>query len=90
MSARVRERLFSILLELGFFLEPLAPPAITYFLARRLDHLKDQGKILEYKTRTKRLGKFHYAVELDLDLTGEQAFHAINDALPKQLKHVRR
>ncbi len=90
MSARISERLFRILVDIGFFLEPLAPPAITYFLARRLDRLKDQGKILKYKTRTKRLGKFHYSVELSLDLTSEQALEMMHDLIPKQFKQERR
>ncbi len=89
MSERVRQRLFSVMLDIALFLEPFAPPAITYFLTRRLDRLKDQNKIIGYKTRTRRLGKFHYEIELDLDLTGEQASQIISDALPKQLKRMR-
>ena len=90
LSSRVSERLFGIFLRFAFVLEPLAPPAISYFLARRLNQLKRQGKISQYKAQTRRLGKFHYIVQIDLDLTGEQAFHVVDDMLPKQLKHLGR
>jgi hypothetical protein len=90
MSVRVSERLFRVLLRIAFVFEPLAQPAISYYLTRRLNKLKNQGKIGEYKTRTRRTGKFYYTVEIDLDLTGEQAFHVVDDMLPKQVKHLRR
>ncbi len=52
--------------------------------------MHQQGLISDYRASTKRLGKFHYKVELDLGLTGEQAFYVIDDLLPRQLKHLRR
>ena len=52
--------------------------------------MKQQGKISEYNAQTRRLGRFHYKIDVDLDLTGEQAFHVVDDMLPKQLKHLRR
>ena len=90
MSNQVRERLFNILIRFGFYLEPLAPPAISYYISRRLDQLKQRGLISSYNTNTKRLGKFHYKVQVDLDLTGEQAFYVVDDILPQQFKHIRR
>jgi hypothetical protein len=90
LAIHVSDRLFGVLLRVAFAFEPLAPPAITYLLSRRLGQLKQQGKISEYRAKTRRLGKFHYTVEIDLDVTGEQAFHAIDDLLPKQLKHLGR
>ena len=90
MSSHVSDRLFNVFLRFAFFLEPLAPPAISYFLSRRLNQLKQQGKISEYNAQTRRLGRFHYKIDVDLDLTGEQAFHVVDDMLPKQLKHLRR
>ena len=90
LPSHVGDRLFNMFLRFALVLEPLAPPVISYFLSRRLSQLKQQGKISEYNAQTKRLGKFHYNIQIDLDLTGEQAFHVIDDMLPKQLKHIRR
>ncbi len=90
MQREVSERLFRVFLRYAFYLEPLAPPAISFFISRRLDTMHQQGLISDYRASTKRLGKFHYKVELDLGLTGEQAFYVIDDLLPKQLKHLRR
>ena len=90
MSSVVSQRLFSVMLRFAFFLEPFAPPAISYYVSRRLDHLRQQGLIGDYKAKTNRLGKFHYKVEVDMDLTGEQAFCVVDDLLPEQFKHVRR
>ena len=89
MSARVSERLFSLLLKVAFIFEPLAPQAISYYLRQRLRELKRQGLISDYKTRTRRLGKFHYKVEIDLGLTSKQAHNLLVDLLPKQ-QSVRR
>ncbi len=90
LSDVASERLFNIFLRFAFVLEPLAPPAISYYISRRLDHLKQKALIGEYKAKTKRLGKFHYKVEVDMDLTGKQAFYVVDDMLPKRFKHLRR
>ena len=89
MSNQVSERLFNIFLRFAWVLEPLAPPAISYFISRRLDHLRHQGLISNYRAETRRLGKFHYKIQLDLDLNATQAFHVVDDMLPKQLKHLK-
>jgi len=39
-----------------------------------------------FETRTRRLGKFHYKIEINLDLTSKQALHVLGDLLPNQLK----
>jgi hypothetical protein len=90
LASHVSDRLFGVLLRVAFAFEPIAPPAITYFVSRRLNQMKQQGLISAYKAKTRRLGKFHYRVEVDLDLTGKQAFHVIDDLLPSQIKHLRR
>ncbi len=90
MSSHVSDRLFNVFLRFAFYLEPFAPPAISYFISRRLEFFHQQGLISAYKAKTKRLGKFHYVIELDLDLTGKQAFYVVDDMLPKQLRHLRR
>jgi hypothetical protein len=46
--------------------------------------------ISEFETRTRRLGKFHYKIEINLDLTSKQTLHVLDDLFPNQLKSVRR
>ena len=77
-------------MRVAFVFEPLAPTAISFFLGRRLNELKEQGLISDYKSRTHRLGKFHYKIEIDLDVTSSQAQHVLNDLMPDQLNSVRR
>jgi hypothetical protein len=79
-----------VLFRFVFVFEPLAPTAITVYLNQRLHRYKEAGAITNYKTHTKRLGKFHYRIELDLDLTGKQAIHLLGNLFPKQLKRFRR
>ncbi|MCW4046811.1 MAG: hypothetical protein NWE99_04515 [Candidatus Bathyarchaeota archaeon] len=74
----------------AFLFEPLAPTAISYYLGRRLNELKQQGLISDYKTRTRRLGKFHYRIDVDLGVNSKQALYMLNDLLPNQLNGVRR
>jgi hypothetical protein len=90
MSSSVREKLTGLLLRVAFAFEPLAPTAISFYLGRRLNELKDEGLISGYKSRTRRLGKFHYRIEIDLEVTSRQALHLLNDLLPNQLKGVGR
>ena len=90
MSSSVREKLTGLLLRVAFVFEPLALTAISFFLGRRLNELKEEGLISDYKSRTRRLGKFHYRIEIDLDVTSIQAQHILNDLLPNQLKGVGR
>ena len=90
MSSPIAERFTGVLLRVAFFFEPLAPSAISYYLRRRLNEWKREGLISEYKTRTRRLGKFHYKIEVDLDLNSRQAIHVLNDLLPNQMKGLRR
>ena len=87
--ASVGERVFRQLLRAAFVFEPLTPRVVSYYLARRLKKWKQQGLILDYKTRTKRLGKFHYKTQIDLDLNSDQAVHIFGD-LSNKLKRVRR
>ena len=78
------------LLEVAFRFEPLAPTAITVFMNQQLNRYKE-GRIMgNYKTHTKRLGKYHYRIELDMDLTGMQATHLLANLFSKQLSRFRR
>jgi hypothetical protein len=79
-----------VLLRVAFVFEPLAPTAITVLINQQLHRFKEAGVIGNYKTKTKRLGKFHYLIVLDLDLTGMQAVHLLANLFPKQLSQFRR
>ena len=79
-----------VLLRVVFIFEPLAPTAITVLMNQQLHRFKEAGAIGDYKTHTKRLGKFHYRIEIDLDLTGMQAIHLLGNLFPKQLSRFRR
>ena len=79
-----------VLLRVVFVFEPLAPTAITVLMNQQLHRFKEAGAIGDYKTHTKRLGRFHYRIEIDLDLTGMQAIHLLGNLFPKQLSRFRR
>jgi hypothetical protein len=78
------------LLRVVFVFEPLAPTAITVLMNQQLHRFKEAGTIGNYKTKTKRLGKLHYRIEINLDLTGMQAIHLLGNLFPKQLSRFRR
>lgn len=73
MAFGPRWRLASFLLKLFPLFEPLLPSYISLRLRRLFRRWKRQGMILGYRTRTTRMGKLHYKVSVDLDLTPEQA-----------------
>jgi hypothetical protein len=79
-----------VLLRVAFVFEPLAPTAITVLMNQQLHRFHDVGAIGDYKTHTKRLGKYHYRISMDLDLTGMQATHLLGNLFPKQLSRFRR
>ena len=79
-----------VLLRVVFVFEPLAPTAITLLMNRQLNRFKKAGAIGNHKTKTKRLGKYHYRVEVDLDLTGTQALHLLGNLFPNRLSRFRR
>lgn len=79
-----------VLLRVVFVFEPLAPTAITLLMNQQLNRYKKIGAIGSYKTKTKRFGKYHYQIVLDLDLTGMQAFHLLGNLFPEQLRSFRR
>ncbi|MCW3996452.1 MAG: hypothetical protein NWE98_09955 [Candidatus Bathyarchaeota archaeon] len=80
----------NVLLRVIFRFEPLAPIAITLFINRQLNRYKEQNIVSKSITHTKRLGKYHYSIEMDLDLTGMQALHLLGNLFPKQLSRYRR
>jgi hypothetical protein len=46
-------------------------------LNRQLELFKQQGLLAAYKTKVKRRGKWHYRIEVSLDLTSTQAARVI-------------
>jgi len=79
-----------VLMRVAFVFEPLAPTAITVLINQQLHRFKEAGAIGDYKTRTKRLGKYHYRIVTNLDLTGMQAVHLLGNVFPKQISRFRR
>ncbi len=79
-----------VLLRVALAFEPLAPTAITVLINQQLHRYKDARVIGNYKTKTRRLGKFHYRIEIDLDLTGIQALHLLSNLFPNRLNRFRR
>lgn len=73
MASEVSGWLISFLARLFPALEPLLPSYVSFALRRRLRRWKKDGLILGYKTKTKRMGKLHYRVSVDLDVTPAQA-----------------
>jgi hypothetical protein len=90
VSESLIESVMRVLFRVVFVFEPLAPTAITVLMNRQLRRFKERGTIGDYKTRTKRLGKFHYRIEINLDLTGMQAVHLLSNLFPRQLSRFRR
>lgn len=55
------------------FLEPISPRFISFAVRNRLAMLKKNGLIHDYRTETRRIGKFHYRIEVNLEFTEQQA-----------------
>jgi hypothetical protein len=81
---------FRVFTKIAFRFEPLAPTAITFFANQQLRHLQESGKIGNYNAKTRRIGKFHYIIEVDLGLTGKQAVHLVDNVLPEKYNFLRR
>jgi hypothetical protein len=79
-----------VLLRVALAFEPLAPTAITVLMNQQLHRYKEAGAIDKYRTKTRRLGRFHYRIEIDLDVTGMQALHLLGNIFPNQLSRFRR
>lgn len=80
----------SILAALIPVFEPISPRFISFLLRRKLKEWKNVGLIDGYRTRTKRIGKLHHRIYLDLDLTLEQANRILRDMLIRVSKRIRR
>lgn len=85
MSYSVRKKLFQLIPKIAFVFEPLAPRAISYFLSRKVTKLKKSGLVYAFQIKTKRLGKFHYFIEIDLDLTSSQIRYFMKKIFPYKI-----
>lgn len=72
MAVHLPRRLFRLMIDLLLIFEPLFPQFVSVSVRRQLKDLKTKGLILGYKTRVRRLGKLHYRVVVDMDLTQPQ------------------
>ena len=90
ISVSILESTIRVLLRFVFVIEPLAPAGITFAVNRQLRKYKAAGVIGNYKAKSKRLGRYHYRVEVDLDVTGMQALHLLGNLFPHQLNRFRR
>ena len=90
VSESLMDSAIRVLLRIAFAFEPLVPTAITVLINQQLRGFKEGGTIGDYKAHTKRLGRFHYSIEIVLDLTGMQAVHLLANLFPKQLSGFRR
>lgn len=59
---------YSVFIKIAYRFEILYPQAIKYFVNQKLREYKNGGKLADYKVKTKRLGKLHYFLEMDLFL----------------------
>ena len=69
-------------------LEPISPRFISFWLRRRLKDWKNRGLIDDYKVKAKRIGKFHYRIEVELDLKRQQATWILRDMLVRVFKGI--
>ncbi len=77
-------RLMRFLIRVALAFEPLAPTAISYYLSRTLRDWERQGIISDFRAHTKRLGKFHYKVEIDVEVNAKQAHYILNHIILKR------
>jgi len=63
--------------------EPMGARFLSFFLRRKMKGWQKEGLLDSYKVRTKRMKKFHYKVDIDLDLTQEQFGNIFSKTLEK-------
>jgi hypothetical protein len=85
MSSRVSARIIAVLVDLFPFLEPFVPPFVSLYLSRQLSRWKDLGLISGYSRSVRRLGKFHYEVSIDLELTQKQVDGVLGRAAGRRI-----
>lgn len=66
------ESSYSVLIKIAYKFEIFYPQAIKYLLNRKLNEYKIKGILADYKVKTKRMGRFHYFLEMDLFIDKEK------------------
>ncbi len=85
--ASVRERLLQFGLKYINFVEPFAKYGISYYLNRELKRYKEEGAVAAYRVKTKRLSRWQYKIEVDLDVTSRQLAYLLAQ-LTQQVKNL--
>jgi hypothetical protein len=88
IAAEISRRFSRFFVRVAFVFEPFTPRLVSYYVGRTLKKWKQRNLILDYKTRTKRLGKFHYKTQIDLDLNSNQTAYILDD-WTKKIKKLR-
>lgn len=78
------------LVKAAFVFEPIASPFISLFLKRTLGAWKKQGKLDQYRVGTTRLAKYHYYIDVDVELTPKQTRTATQSVLYRLVTVMRR
>ena len=86
----VVHRFFFCFARFVLFFEPISPRFISFWLRRRLKEWKRKGFIDSYRIKTQRIGKFHYRIDIDLDLMPRQASSMLEDTLIRILRRIGR
>ena len=73
MAARVTEGFVQLFIDLFSILEPVAPPFMSLYFRRQLRRWRNAGLISGYSSGIKRVGRLHYVITADLELTQKQA-----------------
>ncbi len=86
IAISMNPKLMNFLVRVALAFEPLAPTAISYYLSRTLRDWEMQGLIKDYRAHTRRLGKFHYRVEIDVEVNSKQAHYILNNIILKRFR----
>ena len=86
MNARVTRGFVQLFIDLFSIFEPLAPPFMSLYFRRRLNRWKDAGLISGYRSGIKRMGRLHYVITVDLEMTQKQTDGLLTRILSQAFK----
>lgn len=89
-DANLSSNLTRLFARFALFFEPISPRFVSFELERKLRKWKNSGIIDDYKVTSKRTAKFHYRIEVNLELTQRQAKRIIGDTLIRTLRKLGR
>jgi hypothetical protein len=79
-------RLLPIFIKVFPFFERIVPIFVSYVLERSFKALKREGSIEDYRTRTVRVRKCYYRIDIRLVITEDQSKTALNNVLTKIIR----